>query len=243
VEIYTFGGLRIKDVAGREISGKDIGTYKAQQILLMLIKAIWDDKNLTTDDIIASLWPDFDTQRALNNFHVNLTALRKVLGKKAIVKDKYFYRLDRDVVYLDLLQFKENYEQGMHYRNMGNPHKAYTYFEKAVEVAGDRFLKGIYDPLFDDFIMQVNSAVMDALEFIGQYELERANYDKARRIAMEILDIDYFNEKGHELAIRTMMESGRKSAAIEYMKRVKKIFLEELGFEPEFQGIEKGGRV
>ena len=243
VEVHTFGGLRIKDVAGREISGKDIGTYKAQQILLMLIKSIWDEKNLTTDDILAALWPEFDAQRALNNFHVNLTSLRRVLGKKAIVKDKYFYKLNLEVVDLDLLKFKENYERGMHYRNMGNPHKAYTYFEKAIELAGDRFLKGIYDPLFDDFIMQVNSAVMDALEFIGQYELERANYDKARRIAREILDIDYFNEKGHELAIRTMMESGRKSAAIEYMKRVKKIFMEELGFEPEFQGIEKGGRV
>ncbi len=243
VEIRTFGGLRLKDVAGREISGKDIGTYKAQQILLILVKAIWDDKNITTDDILAALWPEFDSQRALNNFHVNLTALRRVLGKKAIVKDKYFYRLNPEVVYLDLQEFKENYEKGIHYRNMGNPHKAYTYFERAVGVAGDRFLKGIYDPLFDDFIMQVNSAVMDALEFIGQYELERANYDKARRIAREILDIDYFNEKGHELAIRTMMESGRKSAALEYMRRVKRIFMEELGFEPEFHGIEKGGRV
>jgi len=196
---------------------------------------------LTTDEIIALLWPDFDTQRALNNFHVNLAALRKVLGKKAIVKDKYFYKLDTDHVSIDLLTFKTNYEKGVYYKQLGNPHKAYTHFEKAIELANDRFLKGIYDSLFDDFIMQVNSAVMDALEFIGRYELERANYDKAQMIARKILEIDYFNEKGHELAIEVMMETGRKSLAMDYMNRVKKIFMEELGFEPEFENLKLGG--
>lgn len=239
--IKTFGGLSIVDSSGREYSSKELGTYKAQQILLLLVKSLWEERNLTLDDIIAQIWPEFDTQRAVNNFHVNLTSIRKVLGKDAIVKEGGFYRLNTQVVSLDLLDFKRNFEEGVRLKNAGNPHRAFLYFEKALQVARDTFLKGIYDPLFDDFILQVNSAIVDALEFVGYYELERGNYEKAYRISRDILSLDYLNERGHEIAIRSLILLGRRKQALDYMSRVSEVFKEELGFVPDFLIPEKGG--
>lgn len=241
--IRTFGGLSILDPSGRVYSSRSFGTYKSLQILLLLIKSLWDERQLTLDDIISMIWPEFDTQRAVNNFHVNLASIRKILGKNAIVKDNNFYRLNTEVVNIDLLDFKRNFEEGMKYRNAGNPHKAFQYFEKAIEIAKGTFLKGIYDPLFDDFIIQVNSAIVDALEFIGYYELERGNYEKAYRISKDILALDYLNERGHEIAIRSLMLMGRRKQALDYMSRVMEVFKEELGVVPDFLIPEKGGAV
>ena len=79
-------------------------TEKAKELFAYFIQ--WNPTPVPTERILADIWPDFDSEKARNLFHTNLTYVKSVLSKNnlgnAIRKNQSGYYLDSSGILSDL---------------------------------------------------------------------------------------------------------------------------------------------
>ena len=79
-------------------------TEKAKELFAYFVQ--WKSTPVPTERILADIWPDFDSEKARNLFHTNLTYVKAVLSKSnlgnAIRKNQSGYYLDSSGILSDL---------------------------------------------------------------------------------------------------------------------------------------------
>lgn len=79
-------------------------TEKAKELFAYFVQ--WKSSPVATERILADIWPDFDSEKARNLFHTNLTYVKAVLSKSnlgnAIRKNQSGYYLDSSGILSDL---------------------------------------------------------------------------------------------------------------------------------------------
>ena len=156
--IRSFGSPAVEGPSGA------LGGCAAQRQALALLTLVGaaGERGLSRDKVVAMLWPETDCQRAGHRLSQLLHALRRNLGRDAIVSGAGEIRLNPQRITCDVAEFKANRSRGE--------------LERAV---------GFYSgPFMDGFFLD------DSPEFERWVEVERADLFRAYGEALETLAID-----------------------------------------------------
>lgn len=204
--IYLFGGMRIFNRDGEDISKKFSPILKE---LLALLIVHSDKKGISADKMKSYLWHDKTLASARNNRAVNLGKLRNLLsevGDFEIKSDDGYWRIDSGDIFMDYLTYrnilknpgiiaKEEIEILCVIASEGNilPEQQYEWLDT---------LRGtISDDIFDKF-----------LGFAETLDEENAA-DLYIGIADVMFKFESINEQALALKCRAYSRSGRHSAA------------------------------
>lgn len=204
--IYLFGGMRIYNKEGEDIS-KRFSPILKELLALLIVHS--DKKGISGDKMKSYLWQDKTIASARNNRAVNLGKLRNLLaevGDFEIKSDDGYWRIDTNDVFIDYLTYrsilknpgilsKEEVEMLCVIASEGNilPEQQYEWLDG---------LKGtISDDIFDKF-----------LGFAETLDEEHAA-DLYIGIADVMFKFESINEQALALKCRAYSRSGRHSAA------------------------------
>jgi DNA-binding SARP family transcriptional activator len=215
VRIDTMGGFRVS-VDGEEVSAGAWGSRQARLVCKRLAVAV--DRPVPRDELADLLWPDeLDPAKRSARLSVVLSNIRRVLGG-GLVGDRDAVRLDLDAVRLDLATLMAAIDLG-------------DDAAVAAAHAGPVLPEDAYDDWAISARERVGSAVASAHHRLGLAARAEGRWDDATAHAREILDLDQFDVRAHELLVGALVGAGRHGeaqvAATRYRER-----MAELGIEP-----------
>jgi len=214
-EIRTMGGFTVR-VEQEDVPLTAWGSRQARQLCKRL--AVAAGQPVPREELIEVLWPhEADPAKLGARLSVVLSNIRRVLGG-GLVADRSAVRLDLGAVALDLADLYGTLEQG-----------------------DDGAAVGLYagpllpEDLYEDWAMaareRLQFAVVGAHRRLATTALAASRPEEAIEHLAAILDMDAYDERAHELLVRTLAAAGRLGEAARaddtYQKR-----MGELGVRP-----------
>jgi two-component SAPR family response regulator len=232
LRINTFGGLEVISPGRRSVrSSKHWKSAKARELLGLFITNT-GSRGITWGEFALQLWPDFGTKTARNNFHFTLSTLRDNIGEKYIIHENNFYRLDKNIIQVDLWDFDELYMRFRQYRAQHKVHLADQCAKQAVKIIKSDFLPEFHNETVQARRADIRQKTEDLLMWLARRCIERHEYQEAMRLAYRLLEKDPVNEAAHRLIIRSYIELNERARAVRQYKRFKKILKQDFGLEP-----------
>jgi pimeloyl-ACP methyl ester carboxylesterase/DNA-binding SARP family transcriptional activator len=208
VTISTMGGFAVR-VDGRPVPAGGWGSRQARLVCKRLAVAV--DRPVTRDELADLLWPDeLDPAKRSARLSVVLSNIRRVLGG-GLVADREAVRLDLASVQLDLATLQEAITAGD---------------DEAVAAAhtGPILPEEAYEDWAIDARERFASTVASARRRLAGTAASEARWDDVVGHARAVLDLDPYDERGHELLVRALLADGRrgeaKVAADRYVERM-----------------------
>jgi pimeloyl-ACP methyl ester carboxylesterase/DNA-binding SARP family transcriptional activator len=197
VTITTMGGFRV-EVDGREVPSSAWGSRQARLVCKRL--AVGVDRAVPRDELADLLWPDeVDPARRGARLSVVLSNIRRVLGG-GLVADRDAVRLDLDAVDLDLVAVQEAMAAG-----------------DDAALAAAHTGPVLPEDAYEDWVIatrdRVASAVASAHRRLASAAEAGGRWDEVVGHARSILALDPYDERGHELLVRSLVASGRRGEA------------------------------
>lgn len=240
LKVFCFGRLRINLPTRGAVFANEWQWQKPKQLFYVFIVASLRNEQLSRDRIGALLWPNLDSSKITNNFHVCLSQLKKVIGKEYLVHESGTYKLNN--VWIDALEFKDLIHNGKAMINQGKIHLAEIRLKEAIGSYKGNFLEDSYDSWVDETRNELLALYRRALLMLGEICLRKLRFDEAIEIGKNILNLDPFDEEGHRFLIRSYSISGEKAKAIDQYKKCAELFQKELNCLPsdQTQNLYKG---
>lgn len=216
VAIRTMGGFAVR-VDEEEVPLAAWGSRQSRQLCKRLAVAV--GQPVPRDELIEVLWPDeADSERLGARLSVVLSNIRRVLGG-GLIADRSAVRLDLSAVALDLVDLYDALERGDD--------------RAAVDLYAGPLLP---EDLYDDWAIAARErllfAVAGAHRRLAAGAAAASAHEDAIAHASAILDLDAYDERAHELLVRTLDTIGRRGDAVRadetYQKR-----MGELGVRPQ----------
>jgi pimeloyl-ACP methyl ester carboxylesterase/DNA-binding SARP family transcriptional activator len=215
VRIDTMGGFRVA-VDGTPVPANAWGSRQARLVCKRLAVAV--DRPVARDELTELLWPDeLDPSKRSARLSVVLSNIRRVLGG-GIVADRDAVRLDLHAVHLDLVQVQDAIAAG----------------DDTAVVArftGPVLPEDAYDDWAIDAQQRIGSAVGSARRRLAAEAAAGERWDDAVDHARAMLELDPFDERAHELLVRSLGAAGRHGEAMVATERYRTC-MAELGIEP-----------
>lgn len=215
VAISTMGGFAVC-VDGRPVPAGGWGSRQARLVCKRLAVAV--DRPVTRDELADLLWPDeLDPPKRSARLSVVLSNIRRVLGG-GLVADRESVRLDLASVQLDLAALQQAIAAGD---------------DEAVAAAhtGPILPEEAYEDWAIDARERFASTVASARRRLAGTPASEARWDDVVEHARAVLDLDPYDERGHELLVRALLADGRRGeariAADRYVER-----MTDLGVSP-----------
>jgi DNA-binding SARP family transcriptional activator len=215
VRLCTMGGFRV-EVGGQLVATNAWGSRQARVVCKRLAVAV--GQPVPRDELAELLWPDeLDPAKRSARLSVVLSNIRRVLGG-GIVADRDAVRLDLDTVRLDLVAVHDAISSGD---------------DEALVTAhtGAVLPEDTYEDWAIDARERIASAVSSARRRLASAAEADGRWDVVIEHARGMLDLDAFDERGHEQLVRALVADGRhgeaSAAATRYRQR-----MEELGVTP-----------
>ncbi len=233
LKIMTFGGLTLEDIRLKKIfSEKEWGSKKSKELLALLIICS-GQKGETREKLESHLWPDKGPKEAQNNFHVNLTYLRKVVGTDAILCDDPFYRINTDIIEVDCYSFNRIYNFFEKEKSGAKLHVAEKYARDLVLIYKGDFLPEMYSLAIDDEQLFYREKIKEVLMWLAEVAIERNDTRELRDFSHFLLSVDPFDERAHRFLIESYIISGDRNSAIIQFNKLSRLLETELGVLPE----------
>lgn len=211
--IATMGGFAVR-LDGQEVPPTAWGSRRARQLCKRL--AVAAGQPVPRDVLIEMLWPDAADGGPLGSrLSVLLSNIRRVLGG-GLVADRAAVALDLSVVDLDLRRLLDALAGGDDLA--------------AVEAHAGRVLP---EDAYEDWAIEADERVVRAV--IGARRRLAATAtatDEIVRHTVAILDLDPFDERAHEVLVRTLSAAGRAGDAARADQRYRER-MAELGVRPQ----------
>jgi len=191
--IFMFGGLKVLDKEGSNITNEITPRLKELFILLYLA-TLKNKKGISSEDLSINIWPDLTREKAINNRGVSTTKLRQVLSKLDGVELKYnnqFWTLEvADNVYSDYREFLDLINNYSHDE------------EKLCKLTGiirqREFLPNLSKEWLDPYKFEVSNKIID----IYTPELSRLWYGKKYDLLIDYCNNILTFDVVHEISIR-----------------------------------------
>lgn len=211
-EITTMGGFGVR-VSGEEVPLTAWGSRQVRQLCKRL--AVAAGRPVPRDELIELLWPDeVDAARLRSRLSVLLSHIRRVLGG-GLIADRDSVRLDLTTVDLDLRRVHDALAHGDD--------------EAAVAVYSGPVLP---EDSYEDWAVaardQAMFAVIGAHRRLAARATANGNVDAVIAHTSAILDLDPYDERAHEVLVRTLETAGRHGDAVRADQRYRQR-MDELG--------------
>jgi DNA-binding SARP family transcriptional activator/tetratricopeptide (TPR) repeat protein len=217
LRLKVLGGLSV-DRDGRPLSGA-LAQPRRLAVLAMLARG--GRSGVSRDNVINTLWPDTDEERARHTLSQTLYALRRELGRDEFIVGVRELRLDTELLAIDVAQFQDAIAAHDH--------------ERAVTLYEGRFLDGFHLPAIDEFGRWVERerallerTYAEALERLARDATGRNDHARAtlwwrKRAARDPLDA-----RVAIALMRSLAAGGDRVAAIQHARVHEVLIAEEL---------------
>jgi TolB-like protein/Tfp pilus assembly protein PilF len=222
--------LRLRTLGSPSVEGSTgpLSGAAAQRksLALLALLACAGERGVSRDKILAYLWPETDADKAAHRLSQLLHALRRDLDAEQLFLGTSDVRLNPQVVSADVVEFTGALDRGD--------------VERAVSLYGGPFLDGFY--------------LSGAVEFERWVEVERAQYAKLWRAALESLgaaaaghadwcgaaewwrrlaEHDPLNSRIAVCFIEALSAAGDRAGALQFARSHEKLLREELDAAPD----------
>lgn len=236
LRVRSLGGLTV-ELGGTQILDK---TWKTQYIKWMfaLLAHHWDQP-IGIEVLTEALWPDSDARKARNNLKFSLSTLRATLrahlpeelrGTEVVARSSSSLQLNPD-----LLEHHDVVELRRLAQAAGSEHDP-SWEEAATRVVlayAGPFLPACYMDWAVTARQTIESQVLSiARALLGRLE-QAQQWEAVVPLGNQVLTIDPHAQWACLLAMQALRHTHRASQAIKLFERCRKVWMKELGVEPE----------
>ncbi|MDO9107609.1 MAG: bacterial transcriptional activator domain-containing protein [Coriobacteriia bacterium] len=237
-QVRLFGGLEVR-VGDRSVRERDWKKLKAR--LLFALMVLERGRDLPREQVCDQLWPNLDADRAKNNFYVIWSIMKGALlpggtkGAPLPYADNTggLCRIDVELVDSDVEQFSRTISSARAAENAGELTAAVGFYRSAMDIYRGELLPGdIYDDCFalarDRYRLEFCDAMRRAVSCAERIADPAEALDFARRG----LDADPLSEDLYQAVMRSHIDAGQRSAAIETYFVCRQKLCDDLGLDP-----------
>jgi len=221
------------------VADRDWCKRKARLLFAMLVVRAGTD--VPRGEIIEYLWPEMDEDRALNNFYVVWSAMKRALAPNSVRETpcpfvEHVHGVCRIVpgrVVSDLDEFDAH---------MSAARKARERSDAAAELSAIRAAERVYrgdvlpGDIYDDWFAPVRSRYRhefdDAMLRAAQLLEDCGEPHEGLSVLRRSMDNDVLREDFYQAALRLQIAAGQRSAAIETYMSCRSRLVEDLGIDP-----------
>lgn len=195
------------------------------------------------DALATLLWPEYDQSSALANLRRELSRLRDILGKQALIVDRLQVKLNPQCeLWLDVDAFQAQIKEGLsHSRPLDDLcSECLEAIQDAVVNYQSDFMAGFTlpdAPGFDEWQFfqteGLRHLLADGLECLIETHTSRGEYVQAIPYARRWLAMDPLHEPAHRRLMQLYAWSGQQSAALRQYQECQRNLQEGLGIQPE----------
>jgi pimeloyl-ACP methyl ester carboxylesterase/DNA-binding SARP family transcriptional activator len=216
VEIRTMGGFGVR-VGGDDVPLTAWGSRQARQLCKRI--AVANGQPIPRDELFELLWPgDVDRSRLGARLSVLLSHIRRVLGG-GLIADRAAVSLDVSAVDLDLRKLLEALHRGDDLA--------------AVEIYSGPVLP---EDGYEDWAIAVRErvafAIIDARRRLAARAANAGVTEDVVSHTSGILELDPYDERAHEMLVRTLAAADRRGDAVRADQRYRQR-MDELGVHPQ----------
>jgi len=230
------------------LDGEDLSSFNTDKVRALLAYLAVEAQRPHRREFLAGLlWSDQAEKKALHNLRQSLSTLRKIL--KEDQTQTPFLLVNRETIqfnpesnyWLDTAEFKFALDHGLPQNQQGKIQKRPNIrrLQYALSLYQGNFLdqfilKG--GPLFDDWaIIQRELLTRQAIEVMCtliDYHERREEFEKACKIAEQIVSIIPWEENAHRVVMRMLAQAGQWSAVEVQYQNNQRYLEDELGVDP-----------
>jgi DNA-binding SARP family transcriptional activator len=192
------------------------------------------DRPHSRDVLAGTLWPDWPQRSALSNLRYALSNLRQAIGDRQA--RPAFLLITRETIQfnpasdyeLDVAAFLELAKA-----------EAVDALRQAVALYQGSFLEGFSvgdSAAFDEWTLltreQLIQQMLRVLKRVADYSEGRGDYEQAQPYAQRQVELEPWQEEGHQQLMRVLALSGQRSAALTQYETCRRRLADELGVEP-----------
>lgn len=221
------------------VGERDWGKRKARLLFAMLVARAGTD--VPRGEIIEYLWPDMDESRAVNNFYVVWSAMKRALVPRTGRDTPFPYiehvhevcRVVPGRIVTDLDEFESHVVAARRAREQGDLGGELEAIRSAEQVyRGDLLPGDIYDDWFAPLRARTRHAFEDVMLRGAMILEERGNPHEGLALLRRSMSDDTLREDFYQALLRLQIAAGQRSEAIETYMSCRDRLVEELGIDP-----------
>ena len=227
LSLELLGDFRMRSESGSLIN---IPARKSQALLAFL--GVRPAQQVSRDKLAALLWSSTAPEQGRQSLRQTLSTLRKELAqisdRKILVEEGDFLALDRELVYVDVVEFESLV-------GAGTPEA----LDPATRLYAGEFLDGFHldEEKFDQWVIaerdRLHRLALKAHGQLVEQLLRHESVDRAVEVAQQSLRLDPLQEPMHRTLMRLYIRSGDLTNALQQYDACAKTLRRELGTEPD----------
>lgn len=228
--IELFGGLRLHWEGGEPV---EIPANQPGELLALL--ALDLRRNFTREEILETLWPEEEPERARRKLRDSLHGLRRLLDQHAIAQPGLILatrtnvRLNPALVRTDVGDFEAAMQAAI---SVADLIERAMLVAQAIETYRGALLTGFYQDCFIREQDRLAGLYESALHILTQIYEQLGDLDRAAETARRAVVHNPLMEEAHCSLMRVYAEMGQPSAVLRQFQELERILKEELGEEP-----------
>jgi DNA-binding SARP family transcriptional activator len=237
-DVRLFGGLQVTAPHGI-VADRDWGKRKARQLFAMLVAR--GDTDVPRGEILDHLWPEMDEERALSNFYVVWSAMKRALtpggtrdqSSPFVEHARGVCRVVAGRVVSDLDRFKAAQARARVARSAGDQAAELVALLEALELYRGEVLPGdVYDDWFGPIRERFKREYEDTALRVGRLHADAGEPLEALSVLRDASARNPWREDLYQAILRLQIAAGQRAAAIETYFLCRSRLVEDLGIDP-----------
>lgn len=220
------------------------GFESAKVRALLVFLVVESNRPHSRESLAGLLWPDFPNSSAMGSLRNALANLRQAIGDRSANPPHLL--ITREVIqfntasgyWLDFVELKNALGQLYGQSAQLDP-AAIDSLRDGLSLFHGRFLEGFFisdSQPFEEWVLlkreQLSREVMQALRGLANHFEAIGDYDQALPYAWRQVELECWQEEGHQQLMRLLVLSGRRSEALAQYEACAHALRQDLGVEP-----------
>ncbi len=198
----------------------------------------------SADEFIDLFWPDVPARNALDNFHVTMHYLRRLLQPDLVARAEsrfihrrtnnfYWFEMD-ETWWSDSNEVQRLFDTARQFDQQSDHHKASFYYRKIITTCSSGLLpEDITDRWLEPYRQRYKHIYIQALQRMIQLCLQRGELEDVVEYAYQILSIDPYYEPATKTIVEVYLREGNISLASRKFNDFWSFFCQSLGVGPD----------
>ncbi|MBL7199268.1 MAG: hypothetical protein ISS56_03875 [Anaerolineae bacterium] len=223
--------LQIGALGGSQVlMDEDAVSWRTTQAKELFFYLLTHPNGQTKEQIGATIWPEHPSAKLFSIFRSSLFRVRKALFTEIVLVEENRYRLNDEISFrYDVQMFQQEISRGT---LADNPVQRAHHYRRAAELYRGEFLADMYADWVLPFREALQARCLQALTFLGEFNLDRGQYPVAIEFSRKILAVDEYHELAFYILIRAYARSGQRPQAKRIYDQCRSM-LAEFGFSPQ----------